>query len=49
MSRLLTGGPAEPPKAQGVPRPQRLEVHQFVRNDKYFSLYIQALRKYLNC
>jgi tyrosinase len=27
-----------------VARPTRLEVHDFVKNEKYFSLYIQALR-----
>jgi tyrosinase len=46
MSKLLINGSPQPPKVQGVAPPARLEVHEFVKNDKYFSLYIQALRKY---
>jgi len=48
MSKLLIDGPPQPPKVQGVAPPSRLEVHEFVKNDKYFSLYIQALRNYPN-
>ena len=46
MSKLLIDGSPQPPKVQGVAPPARLEVSEFVKNDKYFSLYIQALRKY---
>ena len=27
--------------------PNRLEIHDFVKNEKFFSLYIQALRAFL--
>jgi len=38
MSRLVITG------AIGSGAPNRLEIHDFVKNEKYFSLYIQALR-----
>jgi hypothetical protein len=47
MSKLLIGGPAEPPKQQGVDPPRRLEIHDFVNDEKSFSLYVQALRKFV--
>jgi tyrosinase len=37
MSRFVISGP-------GGGATNRLEIHTFVKNDKYFSLYIQALR-----
>ena len=29
--------------------PNRLEINDFVKNDKFFSLYVQALRKSVAC
>ena len=45
MSKLLVGGSPQPPIIQGVAPPARLEVSDFVKNEKHFSLYTQALRK----
>ena len=46
MSRLLLGGPAQPLKTSSVDPPPRLEISEFVNDEKHFSLYIQALRNY---
>ena len=40
MSRVIITGPSG-----GAPN--RLEINQFVKDEKFFSLYIQALRKTL--
>jgi hypothetical protein len=49
MTKLVIAGSPQPrDPIQGLPDPKpRLEVHDFVKNEKYFSLYIQALRKFL--
>ena len=40
MSRLVITG-------AGGGSPNRLEINDFVQNEKFFSLYIQALRAFL--
>ena len=39
-SRVIVSGPTG-----GAPN--RLEIHDFIKNEKFFSLYVQALRVYL--
>ncbi|KAL0564746.1 hypothetical protein V5O48_017294 [Marasmius crinis-equi] len=43
MSRYLVTG-AKGGVTQGADAPNRLEINEFVKNDAYFSLYVQALQ-----
>ena len=43
MSHFVVSGAAGG-STQGAAAPNRLEINVFVKNDRYFSLYIQALR-----
>ena len=42
---IITGVPYSG-GVQTAGAPTRLEINDFIQNEKYFSLYIQALRKY---
>jgi len=42
MSRFVISG-------AGGGAPNRLEINDFVKHDKYFSLYVQALRMSTHC
>ncbi|KAJ8091639.1 hypothetical protein PM082_020873 [Marasmius tenuissimus] len=44
MSRYVVTG-AKGGSTVGADAPNRLEIHDFVKNEAHFSLYIQALQK----
>jgi len=46
MSKIVINGANKPTLTQDEERPPRLEIHDFVKDEKQFSLYIQALRNY---
>jgi hypothetical protein len=41
---VITGAPRDLTRPQGNIAP-RLEINDFIKNEKYFSLYVQALSK----
>jgi hypothetical protein len=43
---IITGVPRKKPAAADPP--PRLEIRDFLRNEKFLSLYVQALRKHSN-
>lgn len=45
---IITGAKGGTPP-QGAAAPNRVEIHDFVKIDDQFSLYIQALRTCLPC
>jgi hypothetical protein len=45
MAVVITGA-AQPILTANEERPPRLEIHDFVNDEKQFSLYVQALRNY---
>ena len=42
MSHFIVTGPVGG-QTEGAPAPNRLEIHDLVKNEEMFSLYIQAL------
>jgi len=46
MSKVVINGAAKPTLTAGEERPPRVEIHDFVNDEKQFSLYVQALRNY---
>ena len=46
MSKIVIKGADKPTLTEEEERPPRLEIHDFVKDEKQFSLYIQALRNY---
>jgi hypothetical protein len=46
MSKVVINGANKPTLTEEEERPPRFEIRDFVKDEKQFSLYIQALRNY---
>jgi tyrosinase len=49
MSNYIVTGAKGGSPPQGAAAPNRIEIHNFVKIEDQFSLYIQALREFLIC